>query len=201
MDLQILKLSDLNILAVGNTIQMAGAVYSDADKTYLVMFPDEHDAIGKPTVLLNLSPTDWQTFLQQTDHLEVEMLAPDQDGKMVKAIVRKSQRQIDQGVSWTVYKRDGFRCRYCGQEAGVGGMALTVDHLVLWEDGGPSIPENLVAACRKCNKSRGNMKYDDWLKSDYYRKISRNLIGFAADQNEKVADKLHLIPRQKVRSR
>ena len=195
------QISDLNILSVGTTIQLSGAVYSDAGQTFLVMFPDEHDAVAKPLVALNMNQADWLAFLQQTDHLDVEMLAPDTDGKLVKAIVRKSQRQIDQGVSWTVYKRDGFRCSYCGIEGGDGGAALTVDHLVLWEHGGPSTPDNLLAACRRCNKTRGNMLYADWLRSDYYRKVSRNLIGFQVDKNEKVADKLHLIPRQKIRSR
>lgn len=192
-----IKLGDLNILAVGNTIALSGAIYSDAEKTYLVTFPDEHDATDKPLVVLDMSQDEWTRFMTQTDHLEVEMLAPDTDGKLVKAIVRKSQRQIDQGVSWAVYKRDGYRCRYCGLE----GVPLTVDHLVLWEEGGPSIPENLVAACRKCNKTRGNMKYAAWLRSDYYKKVSRNLIGFVVDQNEKVADTLDAIPRVKVKSR
>lgn len=195
------QFTDLPLLSIGTTVQMSGAVYSDDKQTYVVLFPDEHDATDKPMAALPLSLADWLTFLQQTDHLNVEMLAPGEDGTIVKAIVRKSQRQIDQGVSWTVYKRDGWRCSYCGIEGGTGGAVLTVDHLVLWEEGGPSIPENLLAACRKCNKTRGNMKYADWLRSDYYRKVSRNLIGFQVEKNERVAGTLHLIPRQKIRSR
>lgn len=191
------QFADLPLLSIGTTVQMSGAVYSDDKNTYLVLFPDEHDAADKPLAALPLSQTEWQDFIRQTDHLDVEMLAPGEDGKVVKAIVRKSQRQIDQGVSWTVYKRDGYRCRYCGLE----GVPLTVDHLVLWEEGGPSIPENLVAACRKCNKTRGNTPYAAWLKHPYYLKVSRNLIEFARLANEKVADTLHTIPRQKVRSR
>ena len=202
MTMQRIKLEDLNILAVGNTIVLSGAVYTDADSSYLVMFPDEHDAVEKPMKVLNMDQDAWTRFLQQTDHLDVEMLAPDADGKLVKAIVRKSQRQIDQGVSWLVYKRDGYRCSYCSAEGGSqNGTALTVDHLVLWENGGPSIPSNLLTACRSCNKRRGNMEYADWLKSDYYKKVSRNLIMFQLEKNEKLADTLHLVPRQKVRSR
>lgn len=192
-----IPLSDLNILRIGTDIQMSGMVYSDRDKTYLVMFPDEHDAVDKPTVALNMNHAEWLMFIQQTDHLDVEMLAPGEDGKIVKTVVRKSQRQIDQGTSWKVYKRDGYRCRYCGLDD----VPLTVDHLVCWEEGGPSTPDNLVAACRKCNKTRSNLPYKEWLKHPYYLKVSRNLIGFAQQANEKVADTLHLIPRQKIRSR
>ena len=191
------KLADFDILAIGNTIQLAGAIYTDANGTYLVPFPDEHDAVEKPVTVLAMNQTDWTAFNLQTDHLSVEMLAPNEDGKIVKSVVRKSQRQIDQGVSWAVYKRDGYRCRYCAIE----GVPMTVDHLVLYEEGGPATVENLVTACRKCNKTRGNLSYAAWLKHPHYKKVSVNLIEFARIQNEKVADTLHLIPRVVVKTR
>jgi 5-methylcytosine-specific restriction endonuclease McrA len=37
---------------------------------------------------------------------------------------------------------------------------------------GASVEDNLITACRKCNKTRGNMLYEDWLNSDYYKKVS-----------------------------
>ena len=196
-----IPLADINILDIGTQIQMAGAIYSNDKQAYLVMFPDEHDSADKPMVAIAMTQADWIRFNQQTDYLEVEMHAPDADGKIVKSIVRKSQRQIDQGVSWLVYKRASFRCEYCGGEAGVGGMALTVDHLVLFEEGGPAIPENLAACCRRCNKTRGNMKYRDWLRSPYYKKVSQGLIMFQVELNEKRVETLPFIPRQKIKSR
>lgn len=195
------KLADFNLLSIGTTVQMSGVVYSDAKGAWIVPFPDEKDLLDKPLEVLDMNLTEWSVFLQQTDHLDVEMLAPGEDGKVVKAIVRKSQRQIEQGVSWACYKRAAFRCEYCGVEGGTQGAVLTVDHLVLWEHGGPSIPDNLLTACRSCNKARGNMEYSAWLKSAFYKKVSRNLIGFQVEKNEKIADRLHLIQRQKVRSR
>jgi hypothetical protein len=194
-------LADFDIHAIGNTIQLSGCVYTDAHKTYILPFPDEQDLADKPIEVLSMTQAEWTRFLQQTDYLEVEMLAPDTDGNIVKAIVRKSQRQIEQGTSWRCYKRDAFRCCYCGIEGGDGGAALTVDHLVLWENGGPSIPANLLTACRRCNKQRGNMQYADWLRSDYYKKVSRGLIEFRRLANERVADTLAAIPRVKVKSR
>lgn len=191
------KLSDINILDVGNTIQLAGVVYSNADTMFLVMLPDEHDAIDKTLAALNMSLVEWQAFIQQTDHLDVETLAPDADGKLVKAIVRKSQRQIDQCVSWKVFKRADYRCEYCGLDD----VPLTVDHLITWEDGGPSIPENLAASCRRCNKTRGSLRYDQWLRHPYYVKVSKNLIEYQRLLNSKRAESIVSVPRQKVRSR
>lgn len=87
-----------------------------------------------------------------------------------KAILRKSQRQIDAVMSWRVFERDEYKCRYCGQK-----KPLTIDHLDLWEDGGCTTDENLVAACKKCNKTRGRIKYKEWIESEVYAKISKSL--------------------------
>jgi len=140
---------------------------SDNDNTYLVPLPElDLDHL----VWLELTYEDWKAFLRQSDLQETEVLSKDETG-LVKIILRKSARQIDQMVSWRVYKRDGYKCRYCGRDD----LPLTVDHLVLWEDGGPSIEENLVSACRRCNKTRGNMKYIEWLDSPEYQHCCRNL--------------------------
>ena len=61
--------------------------------------------------------------------------------KLYKAVIRKCQRNIEQGVSWNVFRRDGYACRYCGNKE----VPLTVDHLVLWEESGPSTEANLVS--------------------------------------------------------
>ena len=191
-----MKLSDLDILQVGHTIQIAGAVFADSNALYLCLLPDE-GAEGRRIETLDMDADDWARFIRQTDLLEAEVLAKAKDGTLAKVILRKSTRQIEQGVSWTVYRRDGFQCRYCGAD----NVPLTVDHLVLWEEGGPSIPTNLLTACRRCNRARGNMGYEDWLKSPYYLQVSRKLpLGIRAD-NEALVKALDTIPRQHVRSR
>lgn len=48
-----------------------------------------------------------------------------------------------------VLERDGYRCRWCGRPAD------TVDHLTARARNGDDDPGNLVAACRRCNYSRG----------------------------------------------
>ena len=169
-----MKLSDLNILDVGDKIGMTGAVFSSNDGTvYLCMFPTQPTPDRNKIEPLEMDLADWLKFLKQLDVQETEVLVKDKaSGELVKAILRKSQRTIEQRVSWKVFERDFYHCRYCG----AGGIPLTVDHLVLWERGGPSNDENnLATACRKCNKARGNMEYADWLKSPYYLRVSKNL--------------------------
>ena len=47
--------------------------------------------------------------------------------------------------------RDGYCCQYCGSED-----ATTVDHVLPISKGGTDDPDNLVAACTRCNYSKGN---------------------------------------------
>lgn len=71
---------------------------------------------------------------------------------------------------------------------------MTVDHVICWEVGGPSIEENLVTSCRKCNKLRGNMLYGDWLNSKEYQERSRGLSEKDLQKNLDVLEILDKIP-------
>ncbi len=185
-------LKDVGLLNVGHSLQLVGALYADADKTYMVPFPEKSE-IPSEVDTLSMDLDDWTTFLRQTDLLETEVLAQAKDGSLVKAIMRKSQRQVSQVVSWEVFRRDGYSCRYCANDK----TPLTVDHLVLWEEGGPSIVANLLSACRNCNKTRGNMQYAAWLRSNYYARVSRGLSDEIRHSNEVLVGTLDSIPRMK----
>ena len=178
-----------HILDLGHSIQLAGAVYSGEGKLFLCLLPDEEADL--PQEVLEMTADNWEEFLLQTDVLNVEALVQGENGKVVKAIVRKSQRQVAQSVSWQVYRRDKYACRYCGRDD----LPLTVDHLVLWEEGGPSIPGNLLSACKKCNKTRGSIQYADWLSHPYYRRMSRNLDERVHRANAELVPTLAIIPR------
>jgi hypothetical protein len=187
-----MKLSDINLLDVGGKIGMTGAVFSDNDGTaYLCMFPTQPSPTKIEPLMMNLE--DWTKFLRQLDFQETEVLVKDKaTGELSKAILRKSQRTIEQRVSWAVFKRDGYRCRYCGAE----GVPLTVDHLVLWEEGGPSLEGNLTSSCRPCNKTRGNLDYKLWLDHPYYKKVSAALTEEQRGANRSLVRALPLIPRR-----
>lgn len=49
-----------------------------------------------------------------------------------------------------LFKRDGFRCVYCGS-----GEKLTMDHVIPRAQGGKTTWKNLVTACYKCNAQKG----------------------------------------------
>ena len=188
-----MKLSDLNILDIGHTIQLAGAIYAGNERVFLCFLPDE-EALNQraPKVEhLDMDAADWEKFLRQTDLLETEVTARAKDGTVSKAILRKCQRQIEQAICWRVFKRDFYRCSYCANDS----TPLTVDHLVCYEEGGPSTEANLLASCRKCNKIRGNTPYEEWLKHPFYLKVSQALTPEVRQANEARVATLASIPR------
>lgn len=184
-----MEFEDIELRAVGHEIVMVGALYQGKGQAFIAMFPEEAAAPGASIVAMDND--DWQKLLRQADLLEREVEVNEADGSVRKAILRKSQRQIDQGVSWAVFRRDGYACRYCGRND----VPLTVDHLVLWEERGPSTEENLVSACRKCNKVRGVMQYATWLQFPYYLQASRRLTETQRATNEALVATLDSIPR------
>jgi 5-methylcytosine-specific restriction endonuclease McrA len=50
-----------------------------------------------------------------------------------------------------VFRRDDYTCQYCGQR----GWNLTLDHVIPRHRGGMHSWDNLVTACRVCNRRKG----------------------------------------------
>jgi hypothetical protein len=177
---------------------MAGVVLDGPDGVYLVPFPECGGFDPGDIIEVDLDLDEWNRFLKQSDTMETEILKQAADGTIVKAMVRKCERLIAGQVSWNVFLRDGFKCRYCG----CGDRPLTVDHLWLWEEGGPSTEANLVAACKKCNKARGRTPYEEWLHHPYYQRVSQLLTAAGRAANEAVLTNMGSIEKlARVRSR
>lgn len=135
--------------AVGDTFQLEGVLYGDGKVTVALMLPFETG--GRQLEVTHPTDEQWQAFLKQTD----DPVTP-----IGKAFVRKSTRQIDESIKWRVYKRDNYTCRYCGKS----GIPMTVDHYLAQKFGGLTTYENLLTACRPCNKRKGHMTVDEWVE-------------------------------------
>jgi hypothetical protein len=198
MRMNMATLKDINLYEVGNSIQMVGAVYANSERAYVTLFPEDHKAAALPLTFLEMGLDDWKVFLRQTDIVETEILTKSSNGELAKAIFRKSARNIDPTIQWNVFRRDGYACRYCGRND----VPLTVDHLVVHEDGGPNIEENLLSSCKKDNKVRSNLSYGEWLRHPHYLKVSQSLKPEVRAANEAVLATLDTIPRVRhVKSR
>lgn len=58
-----------------------------------------------------------------------------------------------------IFRRDGFRCTYCG----VVGGKLECDHVVPVSKGGTNELSNLTTSCRSCNRSKKDKLLSEWI--------------------------------------
>lgn len=191
--------NDIKVTELGNNYQIAGLVFSGKGRSFIVTLPHKTDDLYEPITQLPLDQEGVLGLLRQLDTLETEIFTSDPSG-ITKQIVRKSQRQIDNIMQWQVFQRDNYSCRYCGRT----GIPMSVDHVVLWEEGGPTIVDNLLTACKSCNRDRGNMHYDEWIGSKMYENKSKNLTQQQKNANMSVSldiPRLEQLKFQNIRSR
>ncbi len=57
-----------------------------------------------------------------------------------------------------IFKRDEFKCRYCGKNSET--VILEVDHIIPVAKGGTSDDENLITSCFDCNRGKRDTPLD-----------------------------------------
>lgn len=63
------------------------------------------------------------------------------------------RKSLSKKTRFEVFKRDGFKCQYCG--AHPPSVLLHVDHIKPVAEGGRNDHDNLVTACEPCNLGKG----------------------------------------------
>ena len=72
--------------------------------------------------------------------------------------VKKTSRNINLRMRWTILKRDNFCCRKCGNSPAKNtSVILHVDHIQAWSLGGETVYENLETLCQNCNLGKSNL--------------------------------------------
>jgi 5-methylcytosine-specific restriction endonuclease McrA len=98
---------------------------------------------------------------------------------------RKSNSTQWKKLRLRILSRDGYQCHWCGAEAN------TVDHIVPVARQGTDDPENLVAACKRCNFSKQDKLPEEFiigragsfLKADSTAHLSRGLLSPPNESN------------------
>jgi len=62
-------------------------------------------------------------------------------------------------LRFSIFARDGFRCRYCGRSPQEDEVKLVIDHVIPVSKGGTDEPGNLITSCAECNRGKGNLTY------------------------------------------
>lgn len=69
------------------------------------------------------------------------------------------RKPLSKKLRFEVFKRDSFRCQYCGRSAP--DVILEVDHIIPVAEGGKNSLMNLITSCRDCNRGKGKKKLTD----------------------------------------
>lgn len=64
-----------------------------------------------------------------------------------------ARKKTSKKVRFDVFKRDGFKCQYCGAHPPA--VMLHVDHIHPVAEGGTNDLDNLITSCEPCNLGKG----------------------------------------------
>lgn len=70
-----------------------------------------------------------------------------------------ARKAISKKVRFEIFKRDSFRCQYCGKSAP--DVILHIDHIKPVAEGGDNDMTNLITACFDCNMGKKHRTLDD----------------------------------------
>lgn len=68
---------------------------------------------------------------------------------------------VSKKIRFEVFKRDAFKCQYCGKTPEIEGIILHIDHMKPVAEGGTNEITNLLTACGECNLGKGKTPLDD----------------------------------------
>ena len=80
----------------------------------------------------------------------------------------EKRKPITKKVRFEVFKRDSFKCQYCGRSAP--DVILEVDHIVPVAEGGDNTLFNLITSCRDCNRGKSKTLLSDMTAADRQKK-------------------------------
>ena len=74
--------------------------------------------------------------------------------KMVDDRPKNNQNKISPRIRFKVLNRDGYKCKYCGQNSD--NTVLEIDHIIPRSKGGTDSIDNLITSCRMCNLGKSD---------------------------------------------
>lgn len=84
-----------------------------------------------------------------------------------------NRKALSDKLRFEVFKRDQFRCQYCGGSAPE--VILNVDHIHPVSKGGDNDILNLITSCRDCNSGKSDRVLNDTTVLDKQRKLLEEL--------------------------
>ena len=73
--------------------------------------------------------------------------------------MKNQRKKLKSSDRFNIFKRDGFTCQYCGQQAP--DVVLEIDHIIPVAKGGNCEITNLITSCKDCNRGKSDKTLDD----------------------------------------
>jgi len=86
--------------------------------------------------------------------------------------------EITPDEQFAILLRGNWKCAYCGvamDDPDFPARDVTIDHLVPRKEGGLTVPENLVPACRTCNSRKCHRPWQDYAPGGARVRIERQV--------------------------
>jgi hypothetical protein len=77
--MEIISINDINLLDIGNTIQLGGMIWVGPNICFVTQVPQRKDDLSQ-LKMLPMTLEDWERFLRQLDILETEIFTQDPTG-------------------------------------------------------------------------------------------------------------------------
>jgi 5-methylcytosine-specific restriction endonuclease McrA len=110
------------------------------------------ESIGSFCLWAGFSRLVYESNIEQ----EVEDFINKDFGKRQRLHDTNNRKWIE--IRLSVFIRDLFTCQYCGEQGGL----LECDHKIPFSKGGSEDADNLVTACRRCNRKKRNKTYEEF---------------------------------------
>lgn len=105
------------------------------------------------------NPTTEQIENDKTDLIPLNSSIENQNRPEKEIKTKRTSRNINLRMRWTILQRDNFSCRKCGRSpAKDQSVILHVDHIIPWSKDGETVIENLETLCEKCNLGKSNLQ-------------------------------------------
>ncbi len=123
----------------------------------LALYLTEEAWLDEPLIVSGRSRgASWLVFSNAAERREWMATAPASRDRPERD--PRGPRTAAPALRFAVFRRDSFTCQYCGRAAPH--VALHIDHVAPWADGGRTELANLRTACDVCNLGKGRTNTD-----------------------------------------
>ena len=150
----------IHIWPMERAIRKLSSHYANGDPKAIVIDPNQNFEEFTWDDWTKIRPEPGQDCLRGN---RINLMVP----KIVKVRYDKPAHERATFSRRRLYKRDKYRCQYCGVKPG--SEELTIDHIKPQSKGGPTTWDNCCLACVECNGKKANRTLKEAGMKFYYK--------------------------------